>query len=173
MLNIKYKQKTNTQYEEEQKMKKFDFVIILIAATFLISGCAQALTGAAEAGFATWGMTEKAKIEKQEREQEAKTSIPNVSNVELLAKMDVNDYSIEVIRAKILPDRILFGAKKQGQIIGSFETNQAGFQKFTSMTESDKKQFLREKFLKYGGFDLGPVESAPSLPTPGFAPTPR
>jgi len=75
MLNIKYKQKTNTQYEEEQKMKKFDFVIILIAATFLISGCAQALTGAAEAGFATWGMTEKAKIEKQEREQEAKTSI--------------------------------------------------------------------------------------------------
>ena len=151
-------------------MKRIASFIVVLVAIFCLSGCVQALMGAAEIGLGTWAMTEKAKIEKQEREQEAKTSIPDVSNVELLAKMDVNDYSIKVIRAKILPDRILFEAKKQGQIIGSFETNQAGFQKFTSMTESDKKQFLREKFLKYGGFDLGPVESASSLPTPGFAP---
>ena len=140
-------------------MKRIASFIVVLVAIFCLSACAPALQlGASLAG-------------EMLGETRGLTTTPDVSNVELLAKMDVNDYSIEVIRAKILPDRILFGAKKQGQIIGSFETNQAGFQKFTSMTESDKKQFLREKFLKYGGFDLGPVESAPSLPTPGFAPT--
>ena len=144
-------------------MKRIASFIVVLVAIFCLSACAPALQMGAElAGEMLWKGIGKTR---------GLTTTPDVSNVELLAKMDVNDYSIEVIRAKILPDRILFGAKKQGQIIGSFETNQAGFQKFTSMTESDKKQFLREKFLKYGGLDLGPVESAPSLPTPGFAPT--
>ena len=140
-------------------MKRIASFIVVLVAIFCLSACAPAL----QIGVGLAG--------EMLGETRGLTTTPDVSNVELLAKMDVNDYSIEVIRAKILPDRILFGAKKQGQIIGSFETNQAGFQKFTSMTESDKKQFLREKFLKYGGLDLGPVESAPSLPTPGFAPT--
>ena len=146
-------------------MKRIASFIVVLVAIFCLSACAPALQMGAElAGEMLWKGIGKTR---------GLTTTPDVSNVELLAKMDVNDYSIEVIRAKILPDRILFEAKKQGQIIGSFETNQTGFQIFTSMTESDKKQFLREKFLKYGGFDLGPVESAPSLPTPGFAPTPR
>jgi len=144
-------------------MKRIASFIVVLVAIFCLSACAPALQMGAElAGEMLWKGIGKTR---------GLTTTPDVSNVELLAKMDVNDYSIEIIRAKILPDRILFEAKKQGQIIGSFETNQAGFQIFTSATESDKKQFLRKKFLKYGGFDLGPVESASSLPTPGFAPT--
>ena len=146
-------------------MKRMANFIVVLVVIFCLSACAPALQlGVIGVGLAGEMLGETI------GKTRGLTTTPDVSNVELLAKMDVNDYSIEIIRAKILPDRILFEAKKQGQIIGSFETNQTGFQIFTSATESDKKQFLRKKFLKYGGFDLGPVESVSSLPTPGFAP---
>jgi len=52
---------------------------------------------------------------------------------------------------------------------------------FNQMGEAEKRQQIREWFLKYSKFNLGPIESetaekspAPSqnIPTPGFAPAP-
>ena len=115
-----------------------------------------------------------------------KSDSPKASNVEVLKKIDVNGYSIEIVRARNLPDTIAFGAKKQEKTMGAFIANQKEFQEFTSMNEHGGKQFLRENFLKYGGLDLGPVEpeatektSAPApssplnIPVPGFAPNPN
>lgn len=106
-----------------------------------------------------------------------KPNSPKISKAELLERIDVNDYSIEVMKAKNLPGLIGFGAKKQGKTMGAFVTSQEEFQRFTSMNEQDKKQFLHDNFLK-GGLDLGSVDSkpptsVPTIPIPSFAPSPR
>lgn len=162
-------------------------IFTVMAVAFILTGCASALQTATVIGDIGSKAHDVAGV------LLGRESNPNLIIGKELEAYRVGEYMIKVSDGYLKGDpSIVFMAYKDGRQIQSLclnknsETDKKIFNDFNQLGNPDKKRQLKDWFMKYANIDLGSVESEtpkettistpsslPSIPTPGFTPTPN